>query len=169
MDKNTKKLKWKIAPKSKTNRIKCVKLLKTLKDNLVCSSCQNSLHLKCSRLNPEEFSKYKKVKAKFICWFCTDYTCINCDRHVQYGQKEVLCTGCNIWIHQKCARITKAQYQNVGNYKEESWCCRLCKSNMFLFYGLSNYQFYNFVICEQTSSKSKNSRKQKNKQTKTFQ
>ena len=144
-----------MAPKSKINYIKCVKLLKTTKDNLVCSKCENSLHLKCSRPSPKEFSKYKKGKTKFICQFCTDYTCIKCDRHIEYGQKGVLCTGCNLWIHQKSAGITKAEYQNIGNNKEKPCYCRPCKANMFPFYGLSNYQFYNFVSSEIFTTKAK--------------
>ena len=52
-------------------------------------------------LSPKEFSKYKKGKTKFICQFCTEYTCIICDSHVEYGQKGVLCTSCNLWIYRK--------------------------------------------------------------------
>ena len=37
-------------------------------------------------------------------------------------------TGCNLWIHQKCAKITKAQYQNIGNNNEEPWYRRPCKA-----------------------------------------
>ena len=125
------------APKSKINCIKCGKLLKTSNDKLVCSKCENTLNLKCSRLSPKEFSKHKKGKTKCICQFCTDYTCIKCDRHVEYDQKGVLCTGfCNLWIHKKFKGNTKADYQNIGSNKEEAWCCRHCKVNMFPFYGL---------------------------------
>ena len=51
-----------MAPKSKTFCIKCVKLLKTSRDDLFCSRCENSLHLKCPRQSPKEFSKYQKRK-----------------------------------------------------------------------------------------------------------
>ena len=141
--------------KSKINCIKCVMLLKTSKDNLISGKCENSLHLKCSRLSPKEFSKYKKGKTKLIYQFWTDYTDIECDRHVEYGQKGILCTGCNLWIHQKCAGIIKDEYQNIGGYKEELWYCRPCKVIMFPFYGLSNYQLYNFVSSEIFTTKAK--------------
>ena len=49
----------------------------------------------------------------------------------------------------------EAEYQNIGNNKEEPWCCRPCKSSMFPFYGLSNYQFYNFVSSEISATKTK--------------
>ena len=127
------------------------------KDNLVCSKCENCLHLKRSRLSPKEFPIYKKGKAKFICQFCTDYTCIKSERHVGYGQKEVLCTGCNLWIHQKCPEVTKTKYQNIGNNKEKTWYCISCKVNMFSFYSFCNYQFYNFVNSEISATKSKTS------------
>ena len=143
-----------MAPKSKINCIKCVKLLKISKDNLVCSECENSLHFKCSIPSPKEFSKYKKGKTKVICQICTGYTCIKCDRQVEYGQKGVLCTGCNLWIHQRYARIAKAEYQNNGNNKE-TWYCRPCKANMFPYYGLSNYQFHNFISSEIFTTKAK--------------
>ena len=89
----------------------------------------------------------KKEKQNLFANFA-DYTCIKCDRHV-------LCTGCNLWIHQRCAGITKAEYQNAGNNKEELWYCRPCKANMFPFYDLSNYQFYNFVSSEIFTTKAK--------------
>ena len=115
------------------NCTKCVNLHNTSKDNLFCLRCENSLHCKCTRISPKDFSKYKKGKKKFIYQFCTACTCINCDMHVQHGQKGVLCNVCNLWIHQKCAEITKAQCQNIGNSREEPWYYRPCKANMGLF------------------------------------
>ena len=70
-------------------------------------------------------------------------------------QKGALCAGCNLWIHQKCAGITKAEYRNIGNNKEEPLYCRYFKANMFPFYGWSNYQFYNFVSPEISETKTK--------------
>ena len=37
----------------------------------------------------------------------------------------------------------------------EPWYCRPCKANMFPFYGLSNYQLYNFVSSEISATKTK--------------
>ena len=54
-----------------------------------------------------------------------------------------------------CAGITRAEYQNIGNNEEEPWYCRPCKANMFLFYDLSDYLFYNFVSSEIATSKTK--------------
>ena len=54
-----------------------------------------------------------------------------------------------------CAGITKAEYQNIGNNKEEPWYCRPCKANTFPFYDLSDYLFYNFVSSEIAASKTK--------------
>ena len=136
-----------MASKSKINRIKCVKKLKPAKYNTACSKCESSLNHKCSRLSSKEFLTYKKGKKNF----CR----IKCERHVEYGQKRVLSTGCNLCIHQKCTGITKAQYQNIGNNKEQPWYCKTCKANMFPFYGLSNYQFYNFVSFEISATKAK--------------
>ena len=55
-----------MAPKSKTFCIKCVKLLKTSQDDLFSFRCENSLHLKCPRQSPKEFSKYHKRKKQIL-------------------------------------------------------------------------------------------------------
>ena len=44
------------------NCTKCVNLHNTSKDNLFCLRCENSLHCKCTRISPKDFSKYKKGK-----------------------------------------------------------------------------------------------------------
>ena len=53
-----------MAPKSKINCIKCVKLLTTTKDNLACSKCDNSLHRKCSRLKCSMLKRILKIQRK---------------------------------------------------------------------------------------------------------
>ena len=76
-------------------------------------------------------------------------------RHVEHDQKGVLCAGCNLWIHKKCAGVTKAEHQNIGNNKEDALYCWSFKANMFPYYGLSNYQLYNFVSSEISETKTK--------------
>ena len=131
--KNTKKLKWKMAPKIKTNCTKYVKLLKISKDNLACSKCENS---QMPKIKSKRILKIQKRKNEIYLPILHWLHLIKCDRHDEHGQKGVLCTGCNLWINQKCAGITKAEYQNIGNNKEIPGYCTPCKINMFPFYGL---------------------------------
>ena len=51
---------------------------KTLK----CLKCLNSLHIKCSTVDNRQYLSYKNGKKDFICQYCTDYTCLKCDKHV---------------------------------------------------------------------------------------
>ena len=78
------------------------------------------IHLKCSRLNKQRFLEYKRVSTSFTCQFCSDYCCFQCNKHVYYGQKGVLCSGCDKWIHQKCVGFSPLEYkmlsQDDSNY-----------------------------------------------------
>ena len=60
------------------------------------------------------------------------------------------CDGCNLWIHQKCAGLTKKQYELLQKEGEdEPWYCRPCKKNMFPFFDLTNIQINNLQNLEQ--------------------
>ena len=91
--------------------------------------------LKCPRLSPKEFSKYKKEKRNLFANFALTTPVLNVTGMMSMVRKEFY-TGCNLWINQKCAGITKAEYQNIGNNKEIPGYCTPCKINMFPFYGL---------------------------------
>ena len=80
-----------------------------------------------------------------MCQFCTDYSCLKCNNHVYYRQKGVLCTGCNVWIHQKCANLTNNEYKEFQNEVNEAWYCRNCKADMLPSFNLTNNQFLNFL------------------------
>ena len=82
---------------------------------------------------------------RFVCQFCTDYSCLKCNKHVYYRQKGVLCTGCNLWIHQKCANLANNEYKEFQNEVNEVWYCRNCKADMLPFFNLTNNQFLNFL------------------------
>ena len=125
--------------------LKCEKTAKSTGNSLECSQCQNFIHLKCSHLTKIQFNQYKKGKMRFVCQFCTDYSCLKCNKHVYYRQKGVLCTGYNLWIHQKCANRTNNEYKEFQNEVNEAWYCRSCKADMLPFFNLTNNQFLNFL------------------------
>ena len=87
--------------------IKCNKLVYSISKHVVCSECNNSLHFKCSRL-----SKKYYLSKKFSIYLskCTDYKCIKFEKHVYYGQKGILCSDCDLWIHHQCAGLNNSQY-----------------------------------------------------------
>ena len=66
-----------------------------------CYKCSKSLHSKCNRLDKKGFLKYIQGNLKFVCQFCTDYTCYHCNKHVYYGHKAILCDDCQNWTHKK--------------------------------------------------------------------
>ena len=50
----------------------------------------------------------------------------------------VLCSECNLWIHQKRASLTHFQYAILEDNTEETWYCRVCKGNMLPLQSLTN-------------------------------
>ena len=126
--------------------MKCEKLPIKSNNSLECFECHKMIHLKCSRLRAnKDLAQFKKSKLQFVCQFCSNYTCLKCNKHAYYGQKGVLCSGCNLWVHQKCAGLTNLEYKVLGNNSEEPWYCRICKANMLPFYNLTTNQFLNFI------------------------
>ena len=65
--------------------------------------------------------------------------------NVYYRQKGVLCSGCNLWIHQKCASLTNIEYNKIQKEINDPWFYRNCKAKMFPFLNLTNNQFLNFL------------------------
>ena len=103
-------------------------------------------HLKCTRQRKNKvFVQFKKSKQQFVCQFCSDYTCLKSNKHIYYGQKDVLYSGCNLWVHQKCAGLTNFQCKVLGNNNDEPWYCRMCNVNMLPFYNFTNNLFLNFI------------------------
>ena len=56
-----------------------------------------------------------------------------------------MCTGYNLWIHQKCANLTNNEYKEFQNEVNEAWHCRNCKADILPFFNLTNNQFLNFL------------------------
>ena len=106
------------------NNKKCMKCEKeSIKSNssLECSECHKMIHLKCSRLRiNKDFVQFKKSMQQFVCQFCSDYTCLQ-NATSMYTMARmlssgcVLCSGCSLWVHQKCAGLTNLQYKVLGN------------------------------------------------------
>ena len=115
---------------------------------MVCSQCSNSLHFKWSRLSEKDYLRYQQKTFLYTCQFCTDYKCIKCEKHVYYSQKGILYSGCDPWIHKKCAGLNNSQYKLIQNNPNDPWYCRPCKNDMFPFFGLLDYQFFNYIDSE---------------------
>ena len=59
-----------------------------------CLKCLNSLHNKCSTADKKQYLSYKNGKKDFICQYCTDYSCLKCDKHIYDRQPGILCNMC---------------------------------------------------------------------------
>ena len=84
---------------------------------LTCTQCSSLLHLKRTGLTKQNYTAYKKGKKDYVCLFCLDYKCIICDRYVYDRQGGVFCDGCQLWIHRKCANLTKTEYVDLKTHK----------------------------------------------------
>ena len=103
----------------------------------------NSLHIQCSTVDNRQYLSYKNGKKDFICQYCTDYSCLKCDKNVYDRDRQpgILCNICNLWVHRSCAGISKKKYEHLQNSGyDEPWYCRPCKINLFPFFELTNNQ-----------------------------
>ena len=141
---------------SKTNNkercIRCSKTFLTTKSRLKCTKCVSVLHQRCSRVTRQEHLEYKQCVFKFVCQFCTDYTCIKCAKHVYYGQNAVLCNGCDRWIHKNCPGLINEQYQKLQSEGNEETCyCSPCNSLMFPFFNVSNLDLKKILLSSKSN------------------
>ena len=60
-----------------------------------------------------------------------------CFKVVKCNQKGILCDHCLCSIHQKCARLTYKEFENLGS-NNESWFCGSCLKNIFPFNNIIN-------------------------------
>ena len=122
--------------------LKCNKIiLSSQKYKLKCSSCKFDLLLhRCSHLNMQQYVNYTCGKIDFICQFCNLYNCLKLDKLVYDKHNSVQCDGCNLWIHQKCASLTKKQYELLQKAGQgEPWYCRSCRrKEKFPYFDLTN-------------------------------
>ena len=80
------------------------------------------------------------------CQYCEDYICLACNRHIYDSQERVLHDCCEQQIHGKCARLTKQEYKELENKKEEIWYCRTCTKDIFPFHEVNNTQLHKILI-----------------------
>ena len=106
--------------------IKCEKLVYSNSKHVGCSQRRNSLHFKCSRLSKKDYLSYQQKTFLYTCQFCADYNCIKCER--------IWYSGCDLWIHKKCAGLNNSQYELIENNPNDPWYCRPCKNDCFLFF-----------------------------------
>ena len=111
--------------------------------HVVCSQCSNSPHFKCSELSKKDYLGYQQKAFLYTFQFCADYKYIKSEKHVYYSQKGILCSGCDLWVHKKCAGLNNSQYELIQDNPNYPWYCRPCKNDMFSFFG--HYQFFNYI------------------------
>ena len=46
----------------------------------------------------KDYLSYQQKTFLYTCQFCTDYKCTNCEKHVYYGQKGILCSDCDLLV-----------------------------------------------------------------------
>ena len=64
------------------------------KNRIYCNICKKVLHLKCIELTKYQFQSYQKGKLPSNCIYCTNYSCLKCDKHI-YNTDSVCCDKCD--------------------------------------------------------------------------
>ena len=69
--------------------------------------------------------KEKKISRK------KDYPCLVCDVHVKKNDAAIQCNLCDLWVHQKCAKISDALFKELVYQAENNggatWSCKSCR------------------------------------------
>ena len=87
--------------------IKCTKLFFSVRQKtLKCLECLKPLHIKCSTVDNRQYLSYKNGKKDFICQYCTDYSCLKCEKHVYHRKPRNLSNICNLWVHRSRVGIS---------------------------------------------------------------
>ena len=110
------------------------------------SECSYFLHLSSALISKQQYKNYNNGNKDFICQYCEDYACLACNRHIYDSQERVLHDCCEQQIHRKCARLTKQEYKELENKKEEIWYCRTCTKDIFPFHEVNNTQLHKILI-----------------------
>ena len=108
--------------------LKCKKPVSSRQNRLNCNLCKKVLHLKYTELTKSQFQSYQKGKLLFNCVYCTNYSCLKCDKHIYDNVDSVCCDKCDKWIHKTCANISDKKYKDMQENKpgEEIWLCIGC-------------------------------------------
>ena len=67
----------------------------------------------------------------------TDYPCSICHKYVLIDAIE--CSICALWVHRKCAKLTKVQLKQL-RHEDKQWSCENCKE-LFPFNKLDDNEF----------------------------
>ena len=94
-----------LASKIKEKCLKCKKPVSSRQNRINCNLCKEVFHLKCTELTKSKFQSYQKGKLLFNCIYCTNYSCLKCDKHVYDNVGKACCNKCDKWIHKSCANI----------------------------------------------------------------
>ena len=129
-----------LASKIKDKCLKCKKPVSSRQNKTNCNLCKKVLHLKCTELTKSQFQSYQKGKLLFNCIYCTNYSCLICDKHIYDNVDSVCYDKCNKWIHKTCANIRDKKYKDMQENKpsEEIWLC-----NGFLDFPFTKFEYLN--------------------------
>ena len=118
----------------------CQKVVKN-ENSICCTTCKVWYHLKCSGLTLNKFNDHvKHTNWQWECKNCINSKCGKCQKVVRNNQNAIFCEICDKWFHLKCSGKTFHEFNELrGN--DESWFCRKCISQNFVFSELDNQKF----------------------------
>ena len=108
--------------------LKCKKPVLSRQNRINCNLCKKVLHLKCTELTKSQFQSYQKGKLLFNWIYCTNYSCLKCDKHIYDNVNSAYCNKCDKWIDKTCANVSDKKYKDMQENKpgEEIWLCIGC-------------------------------------------
>ena len=117
---------------------KCLKVFNNKTKSLNCNQCHNNFHLKCTNISKKRYDEINANENLFTCNTCSQ-SCV-CKKTVAKNHHAILCSLCNSWVHIRCQKFDKKEYQR---YQEENlvFHCIKCISDSIPFSLLSDTEF----------------------------
>ena len=103
-----------------------------------CDKCLLWVHIKCNKISNKQYKNWD-CNVNFECKKCN--SCNICDKLVGKKHNAIECDVCNRWIHIKCNKFDKKEYELYKNDSSRSFYCIDCLSDALPLNNTTDNEF----------------------------
>ena len=118
----------------------CQNIVKDNDKAIECNKCHKWIHIKCNKITAKQYRQFQENPNEiFECKNCNK--CGVCNKIVATNHHAIECNLCLKWVHIKCNKLDKKDYETFKANENKHFFCINCLADSLPLLNLDSQQF----------------------------